>query len=175
MHVNFFKSTVALAALVLASGAMAQSTATASGPANAKVIAPITIAATTSLEFGNIVSGVGTVIISPAGSRTDSTTSLTPGTQKGTVNAAVFTIGGEATNTYSITLPSSAIALTNGSSSMNLTNFTVASGGTGSVSGAVGTLASGVGTLNVGATLTSAASQATGTYTGTYAVTVAYN
>jgi len=179
MNTKMNKLAVAMGALVMAGGAMAQSTATEStAVTNAKVIKPITIAKNLSLEFGNVVAGSGTVIIAPAGGRTDSSAALTPGGQKGTVRAATFDVTGEAASTYSITLPATAVTLRDSATTpntMTATAFTVAAGTTGSVTGMVGTLAAGAAVLNVGATLNVAALQTPGAYTGTYSVTVAYN
>ncbi|MEC5214920.1 hypothetical protein RCH06_003492 [Polaromonas sp. CG_9.5] len=185
MNTKMSKLALAIGALVMAGGAMAQSTATeAAATANANVIRPITIAKDVSLEFGNIVAGAGTVIIaaSAAGTRTDSAAALTPGTQKGTVNAATFNVTGEGAATYAITLPADgAVILKNGAGGTAVTEM-VLSGFTKAVKSA-GTLltlegsAGGAGTQSfyVGATLTGVASQVPGAYTANYSVTVAYN
>ena len=178
MNTRMSKLALAIGALVLAGGALAQSTATETATANANVIKPITIAKNLSLEFGNVVAGAGTVIIASAGGRTDSSAALTPGGQKGTFRAATFDVTGEAASTYSITLPSTTVTLSDSATTpntMTVTDFTVAAGTSGSVTGLVGTLAAGAGVLNVGAKLTVAALQVPGAYTGTYSVTVAYN
>ena len=157
----------------------AQSTATTNdATANATVIAPIAITNGATLEFGNVVAGAGTVTIAAAdGARTDSTTALTPGGQKGTVRAATFNVAGEGTSTYAITLPSTDVTLSDGAGTphtMTVNAFKVAGTGVDSLLN-TGVLAAGVATLNVGAKLNVAALQAPGSYTGTYAVTVAYN
>lgn len=181
MNTKMSKLALAIGALVMAGGAMAQSTATTNdATANATVIAPITIAKNLSLEFGNVVAGAGTVTIAAAdGTRTNTPPTLSPGaTQQGLVRAATFDVTGEGTSTYAITLPATAVELTQTgtpTNKMTVTAFTVAAGATGSVAGTVGTLAAGAGVLNVGATLNVAAAQPAGAYTGTYAVTVAYN
>ena len=159
---------------------MAQSTATeAAAEANANVIAPITIAKNLSLEFGNVVAGAGTVTIAAAdGARTNTPQTLSPGaTQQGLVRAATFDMTGEGTSTYAITLPATAVELSQTgtpANKMTVTAFTVAGTGVDSVL-KTGVLAAGAATLNVGATLNVAAAQPAGAYTGTYAVTVAYN
>lgn len=180
MHTKKMKILVVVAGvMVFSGGAMAQSTATTSNAtANTTVVAPITIANGATLEFGNVVAGAGTVIIAPAGGRTDSTSALTPGNQKGTFRNATFNVTGEGAFTYTITLPTSAVTLSDGASSpntMTVDTFTVAAGTTGSVSGTTGTLATGAGVLNVGGTLHVAAAQVPGLYSGIYAVIVAYN
>lgn len=174
------KLTALLAAgLVLgASGmAMAQSSTESGATTNATVIAPIAIAETLSLEFGNVVKGTaGTVAIATTGTRTDSGVELTPGTQVGTVRAASFAVTGEGAMTYAITLPAdNAVVLATGdgigaTKLMELTAFesnpSVAAGGT---------LTAGAQTLLVGATMNLGGTEIAGAYTATYAVTVAYN
>ena len=178
MNTKMSKLALAIGALVMAGGAMAQSTATTNdATANANVIAPITIANGLTLEFGNVVAGAGTVTIAANGTRTDSTTALTPGGQQGTIRAATFNMAGEGTSTYAITLPSTDVTLSDGAGTphtMTVNAFKVAGTGVDSLLN-TGVLAAGVATLNVGATLNVAALQAPGAYTGTYSVTVAYN
>ena len=183
MNTKMNKIAMAIGALVMAGGAMAQSTATTStATANATIVAPITIANGATLEFGNVVAGSGTVVISSAGGRTDSSTALTPGTQRGTFRNATFNVTGEGAYTYVITLPTTPVTLSDTATTpntMTVDTFTVAAGTSGSVvgttSGAIGTLVSGAGQLKVGATLNVGALQVPGAYTGTYSVTVAYN
>ena len=184
MNTKISKLALALGALVMAGGAMAQSTAIESAAvANADVIRPITVAQVNALEFGRIVAGAGTVTVaaSSATTRTDSAPALTPGGQLGTINAATFHVTGEGAATYSITLPAdNAVVLATGAGTapedqMKLTSFTKAA-----VVGVIGTLdgsagASGAQSFYVGATLNSGATQNPGAYTATYSVTVAYN
>lgn len=179
MNTNLSKLVGVIGALVMAGGAMAQSNQTASSAASAIVIAPLTIAKTGDLNFGNVVAGaaLGTVVLLPAGTR-----SATGGTTfsagfPGTLSAAKFDLTGEGVYTYAITLPGT-VTLSDTVSTpntMTATGFTVAAGTTGSVSGLIGTLAGGLGKLNVGATLNVGAAQVPGTYTGSFDVTVAYN
>lgn len=176
MTMKMNKLTLAIGALVMAGGAMAQSTATATGTANATVVQPIAIAAGNTLEFGKVISTAHTVTVSPAGTRTDSITNTNV---KGTVRNATFAVTGEPNFTYSITLPVSfqIDTLSPGTNtSMTVNAFTVAQGTKGNVAGTIGTLdGTGNGDLNVGATLNVTASQAAGSYTSTYPVTVTYN
>ena len=180
MYTKMSKLAVAIGTLMVASSAMAQSSATASGDASARVIVPITIAKDVALNFGNVVASAagGTVLLTPSGVVTPTGVTI-PATQKGTQTAATFKVTGETLFTYAITLPSSSVNLTDGATSPNtmaVGSFTVAAGTNGSVSAAVGTLtAGGLGDLNVGATLTLGANQVAGTYAGTFPVTVAYN
>ena len=169
------KKLIALfAALVLVSGLTtvnAQVSATATGTAT--VITPIAITSSANMNFGNIaVSPVnaGTVILSPAGSRTTGGAGgVTLPVVAGTVTAAAFNVTGLGSSTYSITLPSSYI-ISSGGNNMTINNFTSTPSGT-------GVLSSGAQTIQVGATLNVAAAQAAGTYTnGTgFPVQVNYN
>lgn len=184
MNMKMSKLALAIGALVMAGGAMAQSTATvAAAVANANVIRPITIAPGATLEFGNIVAGAGTVTIeaSAAGTRTDSLATLTPGTQKGPLSAATFEVNGEGAATYAITLPADdAITLITGDGALAVQQMKLSAFTKAAVAGSLGTLdgtAGGVGVQSfyVGATLKGIAGQAAGLYTVTYPVTVAYN
>lgn len=144
--------------------------ATATATSTATIITPITLTKVTDMNFGNIlVSGsLGTVVLSPASGR-----SLTGGvtlSSTGTVAAASFTVGGDGTNTYAITLPSGATTLTSGANTMTCDAWT-------STPTSTGTLTAGSQTLTIGATLHVAASQPVGTYvSGTpFSVSVNYN
>lgn len=148
----------------------AQSTANAT--ATATILTSIGITKTVDLNFGNIavqVSSGGTVILTPAGVRS-ATGGVTLPANTGTVTAASFSVTGEGSYTYSITLPSSPYTISNGANEMTLTSFTSSPSGTGTLSG-------GSQTLTVGATLNVAANQAVGVYTAEtgFSVTVNYN
>ena len=139
---------------------------------SAKILAPISISETRSMHFGTITSGTtsGSCILAPAGTRTASggivLSSSTP-----TAASAAYSVAGNASMTYAITLPSSAVTVTNASAStqtMTVNAFTS--------SKATGTLsASGTDTFTVGATLAVSANQGAGTYSCTFQVSVAYN
>lgn len=165
--------------LVGTTGALAQSSATATGTATATIIRPITIAAAVDLAFGNVVasSTTGTLLVA-ASSGTPSQTAgggaTQPGTQKGTISAAKFDVGGEGAFTYTITLPSGAATLSSGGNSMTVDTWTS------SIVTTAGQLDSTAGNLGaqsfyVGGTLNVGANQVPGNYTGTFSVTVAYN
>lgn len=136
--------------------------ASASGTANATVLAPIAIAAGQTLEFGTFAgNGAGTVVVSTAGARSFTGSVVGAG---GTVRQGQFSVTGTGAATFAITYPGS-VNLTSGANTMAL-----------QVSGAsTGTLSSGSATVNVGGELTVAANQAAGSYTGTYSITVEYN
>lgn len=159
---------IALAASLLAlsaSPAWAQATATTTGTANATVIQPIAIThdANASLNFGAFTPGTGgTVIVTAAGSRTPTgDVGVVPSSA---ASADSFTVSGDTNRTFSITTASSEVS--NGSAIMAFTT---------TPSTPTGTLANGSATFKVGGTLSVAANQAVGSYTGSYNATVAYN
>ena len=158
---------LALIGLTFGTYAFAQSTATATANATARIITPISISKTADLNFGDVVASgsLGTVVLSTAGAR-----STTGGASLGNgaaVTAAAFTVNGQASATYAITLPASA-TVTSAGNTMTVNAFNSNPSGT-------GTLTGGTQNLLVGATLNVGASQATGTYSGTFDVTVTYN
>lgn len=161
-------ATLSLVAAMTTAAQAQSSTATATANASADVVAAIAIAKVADMKFGNVVAGAtaGTVVLSTAGTR-----SATGGTKLGNAGsaaAASFTVTGQGSATYSITLPASA-SLASGVNSMTVNTFASNPSGTGTLS------AGGSQTLAVGATLNVGASQAAGAYTGTFDVTVAYN
>ncbi len=143
--------------------------ATTSANASATVISAITLVKTSDLNYAAAVPGgtPGTIVMTPAGVR-----SATGGTTLGSglgASAASFTVLGQPSATYSITLPSSSTLTFAVSNTMTVDTFTSSPSGTGTLS------AGGSQTLNVGGTLNVGASQATGLYAGSFNVTVAYN
>jgi hypothetical protein len=154
-----------LAALIAAACTFstASMAATATGTANATVLTPIAIAATTALNFGTFAGNTaGTVVVSTAGAR--SATGGVVLATGGTVSAGAFTVTGTGSATFAVTYPGS-FKVTSGSDTMAV-----------QVAGAAtGTLSSGTVSLPVGGTLTVGAAQAAGNYTGTYTMTVEYN
>lgn len=166
---------VILSALVLTAFAVnANAQATATATATATIVTPISITKNVDMNFGNIAVSAasgGTVILAPAGTRTTAGAGgVTLPAVTGTVTAASFTVNGNGSYTYAITLPSSAVTLTGpAAATMDATAFT-------STPSATGTLTGGTQNLLVGATLTVAAAQAAGVYTsGNFNVTVNYN
>src|ERR1700734_1145333 len=149
----------AIAATVVIAGfatsSFAQATATASASAN--IITPISIVKTVDMNFGNVAvsaTTAGTAVLAPAGTRTTGGAGgVTLPATTGTVAAASFTVSGQASYTYAITLPVSC-TISSGSNTMAVNNFTSNPATTGALS------AGGVQTLTVGATLNVAAAQA---------------
>ena len=152
------------------SASFAQATATAT--ATATVVTPISISKNTDMSFGNLAVQAatgGTVVLAPAGTRT-STSGVTLPATTGTVTAASFTVNGNGSYTYAITLPTT-VTLTHsgGVQTMDATSFTSNPSGTGA-------LTAGTQDISIGATLTVAAAQLAGVYTsGNFNVTVNYN
>jgi hypothetical protein len=145
--------------------------ASATANSTADIVAAISIAKDTGgdLGFGYAVASgtAGTVVIANDGTRTcNGGVTCIAG---GTTSAASFTVTGQANYTYAITLPSS-VTLTDGASNnMTVDTFTSNPATTGTIG------SGGSQTIAVGATLNVTASQAAGTYTGTFDVSVDYN
>ncbi|HYR27817.1 MAG TPA: DUF4402 domain-containing protein [Thermoanaerobaculia bacterium] len=149
--------------------AFGQASATATANATARVVTPIAIAKLTDLNFGSLIASpaAGTVTIDPAGTRTSGggvTLLNSP------YSAATFNVTGEPLTAYTITLPNAIpiVHTVNNAFTMVVNTFASNPSGTGTLS------ALGAQQLNVGATLQVAAGQASGLYTGTFDVTVAY-
>jgi hypothetical protein len=160
--------------LGLAVNSFGQATASADATASATIVAPLTITKDVDMNFGNIAVGAsagGTVTLPPSsGTPIRSLTgSITLPVVTGTVVAAKFIITGEGTSVYDITLPADGVvSLTGPGTAMPVDDFT-------STPSTQGQLTAGTQDLYVGATLTVAASQAAGLYTGTFSVSVNYN
>lgn len=144
------------------------SVASESADVSVTIVSGITFSCPSSLEFGSIISSneSGTVTISSGGMRNS-----TGGTELagGTYSAASFSVTGESGYAYSVTLSANeTVQVSNeGTNSMTLTDFicsnsspTIQSDGTSS--------------FNVGATLEVPPNSPSGTYTGTFTVTVQY-
>jgi hypothetical protein len=166
---KFFALAIVMIAFSIST--FAQATATAS----ATIITPIGILKTVDMNFGNVVTSAaaGTVVLTPAGTRSTTLGASIIPAQPGTVTAATFTVSGSAGLTYSITLPAS-VTINNGVPSMTVDTFIsnpAAGVGTGTIGGG------GTQTLTVGATLNVGANQAPGFYTSAapFTVTVNYN
>jgi len=157
--------------LTMASGsAFAQSTASVTTTGSATIIQPITLTQGTGLAFGTIVrpgTGTGTVTIdSTTGARTVANGVVGLGS---TTSRAAYTVAGEGGSTFSIGVPAT-FNLT-GPSTIPVT--LTPTGATGTLSNALGT--AGTAAFGVGGNFSVASTTATGTYSGTYNVTVAYN
>jgi len=137
----------------------------------ATIVTPIGITNSVAMNFGNIATNgaVGTVVLTPAGTRT-STGGITLPATAGTVTAASFNVTGQGTYTYTITLPASLITLAGTTAGVTVGTFV-------SNPSATGALAAGAQTVLVGATLNLPVSVVAGSYTNAAGlfVTVNYN
>lgn len=133
---------------------------------------PIGIGSSTQpLAFGSLVANSGgsvTVAVNPLLSRSAAGgVFLLP---SGNWSAASFSVTGDPNLTYAISLPGNGIvALTSGANTMAINDFTSNPALIGQLS------AGGSQTLAVGATLSVGGSQPTGSYSGSFTVTVNYN
>lgn len=131
---------------------------------------PIAIGSSTqSLAFGSLVAGSGgSITVSPASVRSASGgVVLVP---SGPGAAAQFSVTGDPSATYAISLPANGVvSLTSGANSIAVNTFTSSPNLTGTLS--IG----GSQTLYVGATLDVGSNQPSGSYSGSFSVTVNYN
>jgi hypothetical protein len=154
----------------LSNNLIAQTSATATNNASCTIIAPIGITAGQDLMFGDIIKGAGNVTVTPLDIRSTDNNDLNYGGGQGTIQAANFTVSGEVGYTYAITLPANDVVKLSllDATDMSVNNFT-------SIPSETGTINPESNIVKVGATLTVAATQDSGDYTGTFDVTVAYN
>ncbi len=160
----------AMALIAFATNSNAQSTATAS--TTAVLVTPISISKVTDMHFGTVAASAtaGTVVLDYADGRTTTGGASLPAGST-TQKTAVFTVTGEGSSGFSISVPSSPITLTGSvSGSLTVSGFTCDLGTS-------STLTSGSKTLKVKATLNVAANAVAGTYTNAneLAVIVNYN
>lgn len=173
---RLMKIAAVVAALsAFAAPAYAQSSATQSTTGSVKIIQPMTMAKDTDLAFGSVVkpnSGTNTVAIDASnGTRALSgggDAALAPSTS----GRATYTVTGEGGQTFSITTPTT-FDMTRQGGSETITVTLTKSAATGTLSGSLGS--SGTATFGVGGSFSVASSTATGAYSGTFDVTVAYN
>lgn len=134
--------------------------------------AAITIVNTQALAFGSFSAGSGGgVTVSPGGMRSAGGGVVLLSSGAGT--AAQFSVTGDPSVTYSITLPANGgVSLTSGANSMALNNFTSTPSASTPSTGLLS--AGGSQTLSVGATLSVGSNQASGSYSGSFDVTVNY-
>lgn len=137
------------------------------------IVPMVTITTLSNLQFGDVVAENtgGTVTVSPSGTVTASATAQS----LGGASQAIFSLTGGANLSYLITLPASiTIACVGGTGSCTPGSTLTVNAFT-STPGSPATLGpGGTGTLAVGATLQIGAGAGTGTYTGTFNVTVQY-
>ncbi len=168
----------------IASSAMAQVTLTGN-TAGATLVTALTITNTTPLNFGVIAipATAGTVVMNTAGLRTPTGASLvTTGTPS---TVALFTVGGTASDNYTLTLPTSINVITAGGGGEGLIKEMLIDNIMVKIDAAAETAytvpintptlsAGGVSTFLVAGTLNIKALQTLGVYAGTYTVIVDY-
>ncbi len=156
--------------IAFTAGIFAQSTDTEQTTATATIIGPLALTKVSDMDFGIIaVTGTaGTVILGTDNSRTAAGPALVP---PAAGVAASFTVNGEASRSFTITLPANgAVTLVNGANSMAVNDFLHSAGVAPSLDGA------GVAAFTVGATLSVGAAQAAGVYnSANFPVTINYN
>lgn len=137
---------------------------------DANVIAPISISNTSlkKLNFGTITrsSSSGSITVTPDGQR--SVTGGASALGSSSFSAAPFTVSGENSASFSITLPASGVLLTRegGTETMEVNAFTHDSG--------LVLSSNGEASFSVGATLNIDADQLIGEYHGSFSITVNY-
>jgi hypothetical protein len=166
---NFVLSIVVIVLMVALPIRVMAIDAVASADVKAKIVVPIVLSNTLSLDFGTISTSAsaGTVKVTSAGvsSITGGVTLLTS-----TKTAASFKVTGLPNATYLVTLPAAATTLTDQETSTKTMTVDAWENSTAGILSASGTQ-----DFTVGATLHVGANQAAGTYKGTFNVTVAYN
>lgn len=168
-----------IAALALAGtsgAAFAQASATVSTTGTTRILQAITITKTADLAFGSVVraatAGTNTVTINATtGARTISGGG-TGVLATSTSGRATYTVSGEGGQTFSIT-PDATFNMTRVGGAETITVTPVASAATGTLSGAIGS--AGTLAIGVGGSFPVSNTTATGNYTGTFNLVVAYN
>lgn len=157
---------------VLLISAISGNCQSASANISATIVTPITIAKNQDISFGNFSAPDrigGHVILTPAGTRYSSVTSIIKG-NSGVVTAADFTVMGNIGLTFGIQLPTSILLKHSGGlETMTAAAFT-------STPSEDGFLAGGIQHIQIGATLTVTPGQLPGMYTSSeFEVVVNYN
>lgn len=171
------KTVLTIAALSLAFGgaAAAQSSSTQSTTGSATIIQPITLTKNTDLAFGKVArpsSGSNTVSVNEtSGSRT-TTGGGNAALIASTASRATYSVAGEGGQTFSISVPAS-FDMTRSGGSETLTVTLAGTATSGTLSGSLGS--AGAASFGVGGSFPVASTTATGAYTGSFDVTVAYN
>ena len=155
----------------ITAGTFAQNTDTEQTIATATIVGPLTLTKVSDMDFGTIAVGtsVGTVVLAPDNTRTFSGGASMVPPANGV--AASFTVAGQASETFAITLPADGtVTLTGPGDPMPVSAFNHSAGATPALN------ATGTAAFTVGATLSTAASQASGAYaSANFPVTVSYN
>jgi hypothetical protein len=165
------KKLVLLAVVLIGITATSFAQATATANASATILPKVSVQKNNDLNFGGIYTGAtgGTVVI--AAQDGNVTRTGTASMNSGTGNAAKFTISGMANAPVTVVLPGTILNLTGAGVPMPYTLATNITPGTG---GALAAFLDWQGnyTFWVGGTLTVGATQAPGTYSGSFTMTV---
>jgi hypothetical protein len=166
---NLTKTLIAAVALsALATAANAQNSANDDAAVGITVLQPVSVTNTSGLQFGRVIRGAGDVAVDIDGARTIAS-GFSPAAA-GTISAANFTVKAEGGQALTYTVPAT-VTLSNGASSLTVNTVSNAA----SLATATGSLgAEATYTLKVGGTVNVASNTATGAYTGTMNVIVAY-
>ena len=175
-HFSTFKRRALHAALasaaVLGSLGLVGNAYAISGDATAVVVQAIEIAQTRALNFGKFVaSNGGTVTLTSVDATVVGGTSVR--VLPSTAASGRFTVTGDGGATYALTADSGTTLTGPSASTMAVTGITPSVTTGGQLSGTSGS--AGTEVVYVGATLTQGAANPSGTYSGTYSITVAYN
>lgn len=167
----------AAVACLLAGPALAQNSSQQSTTGTGTIFQPIALTKTSDLSFGTLVrpaSGSGVVSINAADGVRSLTGSgaLLSGGPNNAPSRAAYTVSGEGGQTFSITVPASfSMTRSGGSETLAITLDPTATSGT--LSGSLG--AQGSASFGVGGSVSVGDTTATGSYAGSFNVTVAYN
>ena len=161
---------ISIMLIAFSAGAFAQSTDTEQTTASAVIVGPLALTKVSDMDFGTIATTgtAGTVTLGTDNSRTAVGPALVA---PAAGVAASFTVAGEASRTFTITLPADGtVSLISGANSMAANIFVHNAGANPALDVA------GAAAFTVGATLSVAANQAAGSYTSAnFPVTINYN
>ncbi len=169
---SLLSATGVLLVLCSAGAAEAQS-ATANATSSATLLRPVSVSSTSNLSFGRIVlpsAGTGVVSVGTA-SDSVSASSGASALSGATTSRAAFSISGEGGQAVSVSVPAS-VVMTNAASGSITVTLTSSVAGSTTLSGTLG--AAGTATFFVGGSFNASSTTSTGAYSGTFAVTVAY-
>lgn len=175
---------IAASLAAFAGNAFAQNTSSTSAHASAEIIYPIVLSATNAtINFGNIIppssndGSTGTVTVAMNSGISYQYSDMDPGSQRGTVGAASFSVTGEGGFNYTVSTPT--VTSYSSSPSWGSMTLTFPTSPTATYPTSALTLSNtapnqGSGTFNVGGMLTVPSSQTVGAYSATIALTVQY-
>lgn len=164
---TFTKKFSLLALLAFTGISFAQTSADGTAEVNAKIVQPISITSTGSLDFGTFTTpetGSATVLLNPADDTRDFSSTDMELASFGVFELPEFTVTKEADATYAVLLAVTTAPIESGGTSMTLDNLTTNIDETGNTASS----------FKVGGTLNVPSTQNAGVYTGMVNVTVTY-